>query len=166
MSALLGSLLTRKLAHNLQMRKSTRPPSEWLKLLCKDWAADNEVLVDSVDMKFLHYKSYLKGMLSSQLLCRLSLPQKKDGDNGVATPNPVDFWGILGIDDEFDKAYIIAQIERFACLYNVLGPVTDDVDSMFSEHLAGAVDTATAAAAGELILRYFHINSSSRLTFF
>ena len=99
-------------------------------------------------------------MLSSQLLCRLSLPQKKDGDGGVATPNPVDFWGILGIDDEFDKAYIIAQIERFACLYNVLGSATDDVDSMFSEHLSGAVDTATAAAAGMLILRYFNNKTS------
>jgi hypothetical protein len=136
------------------MRKSNKPPSEWLKLLCKDWATDNEELVYSVDTKFLHYKSYLKGMLSPQLLCRLSLPQKKDGDNGIATPNPVDFWGILGIDDEFDKAYIIAQIERFSSLYNVLGPATDDMDGMFSDHLSGAVDSATAAAAGEF--NYLH----------
>ncbi len=140
----------KKLSHILQMRKSNRPPSEWLKLVCKDWAADNEELVDSVDVKFMHYKSYLKGMLTPQLLCRLSLPQKKESETGVPAPNPVDFWGILGIHDEFDKAYIIAQIERFSSLYNILGPVTDDMDSMFSDHLTGAVDTATAAAAGEL----------------
>ena len=132
------------------MRKSNRPPSEWLKLICKDWAADNEELVESVDVKFMHYKSYLKGMLSPQLLCRLSLPHKKESD-GAAIPNPVDFWGILGIDDEFDKAYIVAQIERFASLYNILGPVTDDMDSMFSDHMSGAVDTATASAAGKVI---------------
>ena len=93
-------------------------------------------------------------MLSPQLLCRLSLPQKKESE-GVATPNLVDFWGILGIDDEFDKAYIVAQIERFASLYNILGQVTDDMDSMFNDHLSGAVDTATAAAAGELISAVF-----------
>lgn len=106
--------------------------------------------MDSVDVKFMHYKSYLKGMLTPQLLCRLSLPNKKESETGVPAPNPVDFWGILGIDDEFDKAYIVAQIERFASLYNILGPVTDDMDSMFSDHLSGAVDTATAAAAGKL----------------
>jgi hypothetical protein len=127
------------------MRKSIRSPSEWLKLLCKDWAADNEDLVESVDIKFIQYKSYLKGMLSPQLLCRLSIPQKKDSDNGITVPNPVDFWGILGIVDEFDKAYIIAQIERFASCYNILGPVNDDVESFFGEHLSGSVDSATAA---------------------
>ena len=150
-----------KCPHIFQMRKSNRPPSEWLKLLCKDWAADNEELVESVDVKFIHYKSYLKGMLSPQLLCRLSLPQKKDNDHSIPTPNPVDFWGILGIHDEFDKAYIIAQIERFSLLYNILGPVSDDVDSMFNDHLSGssAVDTATAAAAGRSTV------SSSRLQF-
>jgi hypothetical protein len=136
---------------SLQMRKANKPPSEWLKLLCKDWAMDNGALVESVDAKFLLYKSYLKGMLSPQLLCRLSLPPK-DGD-GTTTPNPVDFWAILGIDDDFDKAYIIAQIERFSSLYNIRGPAsTDDVDGMFSDHLNGSVDSATAAAAGEFTL--------------
>jgi hypothetical protein len=134
------------------MRKANKPPSEWLKLLCKDWAMDNGTLVEAVDGKFLLYKSYLKGMLSPQLLCRLSLPPK-DGD-GTTTPNPVDFWAILGIDDDFDKAYIIAQIERFSSLYNIRGPATADdvgVDGMFSDHLNGSVDSATAAAAGEFI---------------
>jgi hypothetical protein len=132
------------------MRKTNKPPSEWLKLLCRDWAADNEALVSSVDEKFLHYKSYLKGMMSPQLLCRLSIPQSKDAEtSAVSTPSPVDFWAILGIEDDFDKAYIIAQVERFASLYSLRGPA-DDMDGLFSDHLSGSVDSATAAAAGEL----------------
>lgn len=44
-----------------QMRKASKPPSEWLKLLCKDWARENEVLVETANAKFLDYKPYLKG---------------------------------------------------------------------------------------------------------
>lgn len=137
-----------------QMRKANKPPSEWLKLLCRDWAIDNEALVDSVDEKFLVYKSYLKGMMSPQLLCRLSVPHAKDSSVDGSASTPVDFWGILGIDDEFDKAYIIAQIERFASFYNIRGqPPSDDVDGIFGEHLSSSVDPATAAASK--LSRYF-----------
>ena len=78
------------------MRKTSKPPSEWLNLLCKDWAAENEVLVNTTDAKFLDYKPFLKGMLSSQLLCRLSIPAKEAMTDVDSTQNSVDFWRILG----------------------------------------------------------------------
>lgn len=112
------------------MRKAIKPPSEWLRLLCKDWAHENEMLVESADAKFMEYKPYLKGMLSSQLLCRLSL-QSKEGIDG--SQPQIDFWRILGIEDEFDKSYIIAQVERFNILYNVRGQaIEDDTGSLFA----------------------------------
>jgi len=78
------------------MRKANKPPSEWLRLLCKDWAAENEVLVETADAKFLDYKPYLKGLLTSQLLCRLSIPPSKEtGLDGSGANSAVDFWGIL-----------------------------------------------------------------------
>jgi hypothetical protein len=130
------------------MRKANKPPSDWLKLLCKDWAMENMELVDATDAKFSDYKPYLKGQLSSQLLCRLSIPPSKESD----TPT-VDFWGVCGIQDEFDKAYIIAQVERFCALYNVRGTnaFEDGVDAaLFDEH-AATVAAAAAAANGNLM---------------
>ena len=124
------------------MRRANKRPSDWLHLLCKDWAIENEDLVDGTDQKFLDYKPYLKGFLSSQLLCRLSIPQQKE----VYT----DFWAILGIQDEFDKAYIIAQIERFCTLYQIrMGTVflDDTVDSAFLDPHDAATAAAAAAAA-------------------
>lgn len=92
------------------MKKANKRPSDWLKLLCKDWAVENLALVEGTDAKFLEYKPYLKGYLSSQLLCRLSIPPlNKDVDTPV-----VDFWGICDIHDEFDKAYIVV------CTYSIL----------------------------------------------
>jgi hypothetical protein len=85
------------------MRKAIKHPSEWLRLLCKDWAVENEALVDASDDKFLEYKPYLKGMLTSQLLCRLSVPAKEAHMDGSSSHHHVDFWRILGIEDEFDK---------------------------------------------------------------
>jgi len=140
------------------MRKANKRPSEWLKLLCKDWAVENLDLVEGTDAKFLEYKPYLKGYLSSQLLCRLSIPPSKDMDTPL-----VDFWGICSIEDEFDKAYIIAQVERFCALYNIRGSVTayDDATSAVDaalygdlsnpEHVAAA---AAAAANGNMIPSY------------
>lgn len=61
---------------------------------------ENEALVDATDEKFMQYKPYLKCMLTSQLLCRLSIPTKEDGTHN---PHHIDFWRILGIEDEFDK---------------------------------------------------------------
>ena len=101
------------------MRKANKRPSEWLRLLCKEWAAENAALVEAADQKFIEYKPYLKGYLTSQLLCRLSLAIIKDNE---ASSYP-DLWGILGVQDDFDKAYIVAQVERFCSLYNIRGPV-------------------------------------------
>ena len=122
------------------MRKAIKPPSEWLRLLCKDWAHENEILVENADAKFMEYKPYLKGMLSSQLLCRLSL-QSKEGLDG--TQAVIDFWRILGIEDEFDKSYIIAQVERFNTLYNVRGnPMDDDSGNLFATDYGSTDPTA------------------------
>ncbi len=128
-----------------QMRRANKRPSDWLRLLCKDWALENEDLVEGSDHKFLDYKPYLKGTLSSQLLCRLSIPQK-DLDN--------DFWGILGIQDEFDKAYIVAQIERFCTLYHIRMNTTFEdahVDSTFLDDHAATAAAAAAAAANNMM---------------
>jgi len=74
-------------------------------------------------LKLLEYKPYLKGQLSSQLLCRLSIPeQAKEFD----IPDALNFWKILGIIDDFDRAYIISQIERFCILYSIRANFTDD----------------------------------------
>jgi hypothetical protein len=84
------------------MRKAAKRPSEWLKLLCRDWARENEVLVDTTDAKFLEYKPFLKGIISSQLLCRLSMPHD--------ITMSLDFWDVLGVADDFDRAYIVSQV--------------------------------------------------------
>jgi hypothetical protein len=107
------------------MRKASKRPSEWLRLLCKDWGDENLALVEATDQKFIDYKPYLKGYLTSQLLCRLSLAIIKDTNETSSYP---DLWGILGVQDDFDKAYIVAQVERFCSLYNIRGPV-DDFDA-------------------------------------
>lgn len=97
------------------MRKASKPPSEWLKLLCNDWAIENMDIVEATDLKFLSYKSYLKGKLTSQLLCRLSIPELgKDHDM-----NSIDFWKILGIHDEFDIQHIISEVEKFCSFYSI-----------------------------------------------
>lgn len=123
------------------MKRATRRPSEWLKLLCKQWADENTDLVDATDGKFIAYKPYLKGYITSQLLCRLCIPSwsssnRKDGINSTTMTRSAtsasstdqssfDFWSILNIHDEFDKAYIIAQVERFCALYNIRGVDTN-----------------------------------------
>lgn len=100
------------------MRKATKPPSEWLRLLCKDWASENEVLVETADAKFLDFKPYLKGLLSSQLLCRLSIPSSRDTTLDAA--QTIDFWEILGVTDVFDRAYIVAQVRSLYFLLLLL----------------------------------------------
>jgi hypothetical protein len=120
------------------MRKASKPPSEWLNLLCREWAAENQVLVETTDAKFLDYKPYLKGLITSQLLCRLSIPsynstntvssmKSATGDNRLSSTSnntvSTDFWEILGITDSFDRAYIIAQVrnEFFALMHTHKG---------------------------------------------
>jgi hypothetical protein len=148
----------------LQMKRATKRPSEWLKLLCKDWAEENMQLVESTDHKFLEYKPYLKGFLSSQLLCRLCIPSgnngsgrsKEDGSNASAHSNPpFDFWKMLDIQDEFDKAYIIAQVERFCALYHIRGgmeiPPSAPVLGFGPGTASGATPEAAAAAAAAAV---------------
>jgi len=38
-----------------------------------------------------------------------------------------DFWKILGVKDEFDRAHIVANVERFCSLYNIRGSNSNDV---------------------------------------
>ena len=104
----------------------------------------NHDLVDCVDDKFLAYKPFTKGLLSAQLLYRLSSPQAKERDGSGASA-PADFWAILGIEDEFDKSYIISQIKRFSTLYNVREPCLDYVNSFVTNHFGG---NAASVAAG------------------
>jgi len=141
-----------------EMRMATKPPSEWLRLLCRDWAQENEEIVTAADSRFLHYKSYLKGQLTSQLLCRLSI-SGREAPKGNSTreadptaPQSIDFWRILGVEDEFDRAHIVANIERFCSLYNIRGGTNDDSNDIgtigtnfFSDGMP--VDPAAAAAA-------------------
>jgi hypothetical protein len=84
-----------------QMRKTAKRPSEWLKLLCRDWAVENDGILETCDQKYVEFKPYLKGILTSQLLCRLTIPVTPgSGMDGSAS---VDFLNILGVEDEFDK---------------------------------------------------------------
>ena len=111
------------------------------------------MLVETVDAKLNGYKPYLKGFLTSQLLCRLSVQPadmvKVEGIDTNSTPQAVDFWKILGIYDEFDKSYIISQVERFCSLFSIHGGMLDDdlLDSTTALSSPVNVDAATAAAA-------------------
>lgn len=108
-----------------EMRRAIKTPSEWLQLLCQRWAVENALIMSKVDGKFLQYKSFMKGKLSSQLLCRLSILASEFDPNSVGDSSsqnkPLDFWAILGVDDEFDRNYIVAQVEKFCSLYNIRG---------------------------------------------
>mmetsp|Transcript_29945 Transcript_29945/g.45834 ORF Transcript_29945/g.45834 Transcript_29945/m.45834 type:complete len:505 (-) Transcript_29945:100-1614(-) len=131
------------MAEKSQMRKERLPPSEWLKLLCRDWVVENLEIAQGADLKFLGYKSYLKGKLSSQLLCRLSIPEfRKDGKDDSMSFN---FWRTLGLEDEFDIRHIISQIEKFCSLYSIRSTIAED------ELLDDALDDSAAAAAAGLL---------------
>ncbi|CAB9515079.1 expressed unknown protein [Seminavis robusta] len=131
-----------------EMRKAAKRPSEWLRLLAGDWAVGNEAIVEMADQKFIEFKPYLKGILTSQLLCRLSAPVT----NSVDGSGPADFWRILGIMDEFDKAYIVAQVERFCVMYNIRGLPEDAAENVNHSNLytndLATQDASIAAAAG------------------
>ena len=134
------------------MRKAVKSPSEWLKLLCSEWATENADIVEEVDDKFLDYKPYLKGVMSPQLLCRLSIPPNKDDDVEEPATPLVDFWGILGVEDEFDKAYIISQVERFAHLYHIRGALEEAVDGgLFDPMEAAAAAAGISVSPGGLV---------------
>ena len=131
------------------MRKASKPPSEWLKLLCQDWAMENMDIAENADLKFLSYKSYLKGKLSSQLLCRLSIPEMVNDVN--MNTSSIEFWKILGIQDEFDIRHIISQVEKFCSSYSIRstfvdGDLLDDT----------ALDATNAAVAASLTVSPLH----------
>jgi hypothetical protein len=95
------------------MRKAVKSPSEWLRLLCKEWFAVHESIALATDSRFLEYKPYMRGVLSSQLLCRLSIPPARDLLNThTSSSHSYDFWEILGVHDPFDRAYIVAQVRK------------------------------------------------------
>jgi len=74
--------------------------SKWLRVLCRSWAQSKEKpFLESIDHHFTNFKPYLNGRLSANLLCRIGIK-----DN---------FWKNMGILDEFDRDYIVSQIERF-----------------------------------------------------
>ena len=101
------------------MRMATKAPSAWLRLLCPHFCLENETLVAGVDATFLGWKAYLRGQLTSQLLCRLSIgddaggggtagPEARRRDLAAAGPaspatRTLDFWKALGVDDEVSK---------------------------------------------------------------
>lgn len=138
------------------MRRAIKSPSEWLKLLCKKWALENAEVVAQVDEKFVGYKSYLNGQLSSQLLCRLSMlaseTESASSQDGVPQNKQLDFWAILGVDDEFDRNYIVAQIEKYCTLYSIRGgnAILDEESLLLGESPSGSggtpvVDPSTLA---------------------
>lgn len=104
---------------------ANKPPSEWLYLLCPGYAAHNAEIVAATDSLLTSYKPYLGGQLSSQLLCRLSIYGSETFNfpwmEGNSLPPSFDFWKILGVHDDFDRAHIVASIERFCSLYNICG---------------------------------------------
>jgi hypothetical protein len=147
------------------MRKTSKRPSEWLRLLCRDWAVENDGILDTCDQKFMEFKPYLRGILTSQLLCRLIIPpvthqdtgsNSMDGTSGSpCRAGGVDFLNILGVEDEFDKSYIVAQVERFCALYNIRGLPADndrDGENLFAttdDHLTTlTTQDAASIAAG------------------
>ena len=107
------------------MRKSSRSPSDWLKLLCANWAKENPTLVDGADEKLIALKPFLNGQLSCQLLCRLSIPDPPT-KHELAPQHIVDFWKGLGIENDFDRIFIVSQVERFCTFYNVRGLFMDE----------------------------------------
>ena len=112
-----------------EIRARVLSPSEWIRLIAREWLlslsqeqgqADGVSICSEMDTKFQKYKPFLSGKMSAPLLCRIGL---KDS-----------FWTTLGIVDEFDRSYIMSQVERFREMYgiamniNEIGP-RDDVKS-------------------------------------
>mmetsp|Transcript_14189 Transcript_14189/g.28958 ORF Transcript_14189/g.28958 Transcript_14189/m.28958 type:complete len:449 (+) Transcript_14189:59-1405(+) len=125
-----------------EMRMAKKPPSEWLYLLCPEWASSNAEIAAATDALLMSYKPYLGGQLSSQLLCRLSIFGRETFDfpwmEGNSPPSS-DFWKIVGVEDDFDRAHIVGNIERFCSFYNICGgnPNDSSISAAFSP-IAGA----------------------------
>ncbi|KAK1746336.1 hypothetical protein QTG54_002943 [Skeletonema marinoi] len=120
-----------------EMRMAKKPPSEWLYLLCPEWASSNAEIAAATDALLMSYKPYLGGQLSSQLLCRLSIFGRETFDfpwmEGNSPPSS-DFWKIVGVEDDFDRAHIVGNIERFCSFYNICGgnPNDSSISAAFS----------------------------------
>ena len=99
------------------MKLALKTPSQWLKILCREWSKDNIHILPTLDANFLQYKSYLRGLLSSQLLCRVSI--YSDGFSSEKDPSKLNFWKMLGVQDDFDCDYISSQVEKFCSLYGL-----------------------------------------------
>eukprot|EP00593_Proboscia_inermis_P001596 CAMPEP_0171294646 /NCGR_PEP_ID=MMETSP0816-20121228/3145_1 /TAXON_ID=420281 /ORGANISM="Proboscia inermis, Strain CCAP1064/1" /LENGTH=541 /DNA_ID=CAMNT_0011766659 /DNA_START=45 /DNA_END=1670 /DNA_ORIENTATION=- len=121
---------------------ATKTPSEWLQLLCRDWANENRDIIDQVDGKFLAFKGYLKGQLTSQLLCRLSIetpqPAIESFEQDVSAESNkkknLSFWQVLGVEDSFDRSYIVSQVERFCTMFNIKGGSPIDEGLVHTQH--------------------------------
>lgn len=98
------------------MQKTLKSPSEWIKLLCPQWASEHHNCVNLMDEKFVKYKGYMRGFLSSQALCRISIPEIGNNDK---EEHSFEFWRQLGVHDEIDLRYIISQIERFLIVFSI-----------------------------------------------
>eukprot|EP00590_Aulacoseira_subarctica_P000193 CAMPEP_0172429038 /NCGR_PEP_ID=MMETSP1064-20121228/48737_1 /TAXON_ID=202472 /ORGANISM="Aulacoseira subarctica , Strain CCAP 1002/5" /LENGTH=449 /DNA_ID=CAMNT_0013174157 /DNA_START=71 /DNA_END=1417 /DNA_ORIENTATION=- len=103
---------------------------EWLQWLCEDWVEEQTPeFLANIDAKLLNYKPYLKGKISSQLLCRLVLdPNPHISPAAIISDNTCSqsyaslgerFWQTIGIYDEFDRGYITSQVTRFCQLYGI-----------------------------------------------
>lgn len=108
-----------------ELRKASKTPADWLKLLCTTWSNENLALVEATNDKLLEQKPFLKGKLSAQLLCRLSIPDPPR-KNEPLPQHAIEFWKSLGIVDDFDRCYIVSQVERFCTVYNLRGLYFDD----------------------------------------
>ena len=60
----------------------------------------------------------------------------------------VDFWGILGIQDDFDKSYIISQIEKFCAVYSIRAIVVED------DFIDQALDSTTPTADAAIVMAH------------
>ena len=133
------------------MRMASKSPSQWLQLLCPAWAAHNTEIVVATDELLASYKPYLGGKLSSQLLCRLSIFGREQFDfvwlEGNSPPS-FDFWRILGVEDDFDRAHIVSSIERFCSMYSICGggPNESSSSTVTPNAPKGAVATKEANA--------------------
>ena len=120
-----------------KMRMDAKTPSAWLLHLCPDWAKENQQIVGSIDERFFNFKPYLRGKITSQLLCRLSCTSFKTADGGA-----FDFWLKMGVEDDFDRAYITSSVERFCSTYQVLYETrAAAMEELFISNIKGALTT-------------------------
>lgn len=138
-------------AEKLEMKLALKTPSQWLTLLCKEWAAENVELLSLIDSNFLQYKSYLKGLMSSQLLCRVSIYSEGfSSSEKNDLKNKINFWKFLGVKDEFDCDYICSQIEKFCSLYGLRNHASEDEQNQNPFTMVSTTTTTSSAPSEAL----------------